>query len=88
MNIGVILAHFQSEGNEPDAMERLKSLVRLGVIDTAVCLSITADIPSRPVDLVASKVHRRSQTSSSVQSIEAGQVSGSRGTGSLSGGNE
>ena len=40
LNIGVILAHFQSEGNEPDAMERLKSLVRLGVIDTAVCLSI------------------------------------------------
>ena len=61
LNIGVIIfAHFQSEGNMPDAMERLKSLVRLGVIDTAVCLSITADMPSRPVDLVASKVHRRS----------------------------
>ena len=51
MNIGVILAHLQSEGNEPDAIDRLNSLVRLGAIEKAVCLSIRADIPSRPVDL-------------------------------------
>ena len=60
MNIGVTLAHFQSEGNEPDAIDRLKSVVRLGAIEAAVCLSITADTPSSPVDLVVSKEQSRS----------------------------
>ena len=84
----MILAHFHSEGNEPVAMDKLKSLVRLGAIDKAVCLSIRAETPSRPVDFIVSREHSSSVTRSSVQSMEAGELSGSSGAGLLSGGDE
>ena len=42
----MILAHFQSEGNEPEVIDKLNSLVRLGAIEEAVCLSMRADTPS------------------------------------------
>lgn len=75
-------------GNEPVAMDKLKSLVRLGALEKAVCLSIRAETLSRPVDFVESRKHSSSVTCSSVQSIEAGQLSGSSRVGLLSGGNE
>ena len=79
----MILAHFHSLGNEPVARDRLKSLVRHGAIDGAVCRSIEADTPLRPVDFAVSKEHNISRTCSSVQNMEAGQLSGSSGTGLL-----
>ena len=70
------------------AMDILKSFVRQGAIEAAVCLSIIAETPSSPVDFVVSKEQRSSVTRSSVQSMDSGQVSGSSGVGLLRGGNE
>ena len=51
MNIGVILAHFQSVGKQPVEIDLLNNLVRLGAIARAVDFNILADTPSKPVDL-------------------------------------
>ena len=67
LNIGVILAHFQSAGNVPVEIERLKSFVRLGAIVAAVDFNITAETPSSPVDFEESSEQSMSAICSSVQ---------------------
>ena len=42
MNMGVILAHFQSVGNTPVEMDKLKSFTRLGAIKAAVDFNLNA----------------------------------------------
>ena len=81
MNIGIILAHFQSVGKQPVAIDILNSLVRLGAIERAVDFNMVADTPSKPVDLTGSRPSR-----SSVICIDAGQLFGSRGVRFLRGG--
>ena len=63
---GTIRAIFQSSGNVAQAKDKLKSLVMLGVMATAVALSILPAIPSGPVDLDGSRLAIKSKTSSSV----------------------
>ena len=86
MNIGVILVHFQSVGKQPVAIDILNSLVRLGAIERAVDFNMVADTPSKPVDLTGSRPSRSSVICSSVHSIDAGQLFGSRGVRFLRGG--
>ena len=52
LSIGVILAHFQSVGNMMVEMDKLKSFTRIGAIEVAVDFNVTAETPSRPVDLM------------------------------------
>ena len=77
MYIGVILAHFQSVGKRPLAIDRLNNFVRLGAMKAAVDRSITAEILSGPVDFAGSRRSSKSVTSSSVQSRCGGQLFGS-----------
>ena len=68
----MILAHFQSLGKQPVAIDMLNSLVRLAVIAGAVDFNIIADTPSKPVDFAGLRLHSRSEISSSVHSIDNG----------------
>ena len=88
MNIGVILAHFQSVGKQPVAIDMLNSLVRLGAIEGAVYFNIVAETPSKPVDLAGFRLCNSSIICSSVHRIDTGQPFGSRGVRSLRGGKE
>ena len=60
MKIGVILAHFQPVGKQPNVMDKLNNFVRLEAIEVAVDRSMVADILSGPVDLVVFSDSRRS----------------------------
>ena len=55
-------------------IDRLKSLVRMGEMETAVFLSIFPDIPSGPEALLVSIARSRVNTSSSVQRIFSGGI--------------
>ena len=89
MNIGVILAHFQSVGKQPVEIDMLNnSLVRLGAIARAVDFNILADTPSKPVDLAGFRFCNNSITCSSVHRMGVGQLFGSSGVNSSRGGKE
>ena len=66
---------FQSEGNDPVLMDRLKIFVSDGEICSAVSLNILAEIPSGPLALAISRVIKSSVTSDSVHRISSGQSS-------------
>ena len=82
--IGTILATFQSLGQQPYLILRLKMFVILRAILKAVFLNITADIPSIPVDLVTSSLSSAIATQSSVIKNFSGQDVGVHGNRSSS----
>ena len=67
LRMGTTRDIFQLEGKEQLVIERLKSLTSTGAKLHATPLSILAEIPSGPLDLVVSSVDKRLETSSSVQ---------------------
>ena len=73
LGIGTTRDVFQLDGNEQLVIERLKSLTSTGARLHATPLSILAEIPSGPLDLVVLSASRRSKTSSSVQRSSSGQ---------------
>ena len=80
--MGVMRAHFHSVGKRPLAIDRLNSLVKLGV---AVDRNMTAEILSSPVDLAGFRFSKSSVTSSSVHSRCVGHLVVSRIVGFVSG---
>ena len=88
MKIGVILAHFQPLGKQPDVIDRLNNFVRLGAIKVAVDCSMVADMLSGPVDLDVFSESRRSVIWFSVQRRSDGQLLDSIGSGLLNGSQE
>ena len=67
---------FQQFGTRPNFSDRLKSMVTAGAMLGAVLLSILAEIPSGPFDLLTSSDESKSEISSSLQSSPLGKVSG------------
>ena len=57
---GTMRASFHDSGKVPDVNDKLKSLVRLGTIASAIPLNILTDIPSGPVDFEGSSWTTRS----------------------------
>ena len=78
LGIGTTLEDFQLEGTEQLVIDRLKSLTRTGAILLATPFNIFAEIPLGPLDLVVSRLDKRSRTSSSEQRRSRGQACGSR----------
>ena len=76
--IGTTRATFQSEGNFPLLRDLLNSLVRLLAMNGAVDLSILAETPSAPVDLLVSKEVIKDSILSSVHRNSSGKLDGSR----------
>ena len=74
LGIGTTRDVFQLKGKEQLVIERLKSLTSTGVKLHATLLSILAEMPSGPFDLVVSSVDNRPKTSSSVQRSSSGQL--------------
>ena len=75
LGIGTTRDVFQLKGKEQLVIERLKSLTSTGVKLHATPLSILAEMPSGPFDLVVSSVDNRPKTSS-VQRSSSGQSVG------------
>ena len=71
--MGITDDNFQDEGNIPDFIERLKSLVTEGAILCVTILSILPVMPSGPQALVTSILLNRSVTSSTEQWISSVQ---------------
>ena len=80
LGIGTTRDVFQLEGKKQLVIDRLKSLTSTGAKLHATPLSIFAEIPSGPLDLVVSSASKRSKTSSSVQRSSLGQLVGSKVT--------
>jgi hypothetical protein len=59
MGIIIILACFHCEESLPEVIDRLKSLVTIGVMEVAVYFNIFAEIPSGPLALVTSNEERK-----------------------------
>ena len=74
LGIGVTRASIHSFGNLPDLINMLKSFVTAGVMLPTVALSILADIPSGPLDIVISMLDVRVITSTSVHNSSSGQT--------------
>ena len=76
LGIRTILAIFQTSGQCPLVILRLKILIRLGAMFSAVCFNILPDMPSIPVDLETSSLSRAVAvvTYSSVIKIDSEQV--------------
>ena len=72
LGMGTTDDSFQFEGIFPLVIDRLKSSVRIGVIEIAVDLSIFPEILSGPEALLVSRVFNKLKTSCSLQRIPSG----------------